>query len=155
MAKRISKSSMRARMKRIRSFRGKKSATRVKRVSISRKPMARRRTRRAVRRVGRGLRSIGKARGKFGNFLRQGLVGDAASALGAGLIVSAVTNRVMPSITPFAAIGGAYLAGGIKGAVVAELIKPMIGMPSILPSIMGGFGGLFGQSSNTQMVESV
>ena len=141
-------------MRRIRSFRGKKGKT-VKSKSIVRKPMARRRTSRRSSRIRRGASSLGKARGKFGNFLRQGIIGDASSALGAGLIVSAVTNRVMPSITPYASLGAGYLAGGLKGAAVAELIKPMLGMPSILAGITGSLGGIFGQSSNNQLVESL
>ena len=116
----------------------------------------RRRVRRATRRISRGLGRIGSARGKFGTFLKSGTIGDTTQALGAGLVVGAVTDRVMPQITPFASAAGEYLAGGVKGMVIAELIKPMIGLPSILPNITSGFGGLFGQQTTTsQPVESV
>jgi len=118
--------------------------------------MARRRrngTRR--RRISRGIRSFGRARGKFGSFLKKGLVGDATQALGAGLVVSAITDRIAPQFSTFAAPVAEYAAGGVRGMVVSQLIRPLIGLPSILPSITGGFGGLFGGSTASTPSEAI
>jgi hypothetical protein len=130
------KSSIKRKMAMVRSFRKSINSKRAKR-----KTMAKRRT---TRRIKSGISRIGKARGKFGSFLKKGTIGETTQALGAGLVVSAVTDRLAPQFTPFAAAGAEYAAGGVKGMIIAELIKPIIGLPSILPSITGGFGSLFG-----------
>ena len=115
----------------------------------------RRRSSSRRRRISGGFRRIGKARGKFGSFLKSGTIGDTTQALGAGLVVSAVTDRLAPQFTPFAAAGAEYAAGGVKGMIIAELIKPIIGLPSILPNITGGFGSLFGGAAASTPTEQI
>jgi len=151
----VSRASMRRRMARVRRFRRKSSRKPINTNKRQSKPMARRRTRRISRGIRRGVGRIGSARGKFGSFLRTGTIGEASSALGAGLVVGAVTDRVMPQVTPFASAAGEYLAGGVKGMVIAELIKPIIGLPSILPNITSGFGGLFGGQTASTPTEAI
>ena len=111
----------------------------------------RRSARRYARKASRGFRRIGAARGKFGGFLKHGLIGDTTQALGAGVLVGAVTDRVMPQATPYATLGAEYLAGGVGGMAIAEGIKSFIGMPSILSGVFSGILG--GQQA--QQVESV
>jgi len=151
----VSKASIRRRMARVRRFRRKSSRKPINTNKRQSKPMARRRTRRVSRGIRRGIGRIGSARGKFGSFLKSGTIGDTTQALGAGLVIGAVTDRVMPQVTPFASAAGEYLAGGVKGMVIAELIKPIIGLPSILPNITSGFGGLFGGQTASTPTEAI
>ena len=111
------------------------------------------RARRTFKRASRGIGRIGRARGKFGNILKTGLIGDTTQALGAGLLVGAVTDRVMPQVSPYATLAGEYLAGGVGGMALAEGIKSFIGMPSVLTGLLGGLG--LGGSSGNQAVEAV
>ena len=99
-----------------------------------------RRARRYASRIGRGASTIGRYRGKFGGFLKRGLIGDATQALGAGLLVQGVTNRVAPGATPYATLAAEYVAGGVGGMALAEGIKSFIGMPSVLGGLLGGLG---------------
>lgn len=137
----------------IRIKKSKRSATRrqikrreqsIRRRKPTKKLMARSRIRRRGRRIGRrasrGLRRIGAYRGKFGGILKTGLIGDTTQALGAGLLVGAVTDRVMPQVTPYATLGAEYLAGGVGGMALAEGVKTFIGMPSVLTGLLGGLG---------------
>jgi hypothetical protein len=140
------KSSIKRKMAIVRSFRKNINSKPAKR-----KTMAKRRT----TRIRSGISRIGKARGKFGSFLKKGTIGETTQALGAGLVVSAVTDRLAPQFTPFAAAGAEYAAGGVKGMIIAELIKPIIGLPSILPSITGGFGSLFGGATAGAPTETI
>lgn len=108
--------------------------------------MARRRRfrtsrRRVASRVSGGFRSIGSARGKFGGFLKKGLVGDTTSALGAGVLVGAVADKTVPQYSPYIQLAGEYAAGGVGGMVLAEGIKAMIGAPSVLSGVLGNFTG--------------
>lgn len=100
------------------------------------------------------VRRIGGARGKFGNILKRGLIGDTTQALGSGMLVSAVTNKVAPQATPYAALIAEYMAGGVGGMVLAEGIKSFVGMPSILGGILSGFG-LGGQQASNGVGEVV
>lgn len=126
-------------------MRRRKTRKTIKRRSSPRRTMARRsRTRRVTRRARSGIRRIGRGRGKFGNFLKTGLIGDTTQAIGAGKLVGLVTDRVAPQATPFATIGAEYLAGGIGGMVLAEGVKSFAGEPSILGQLTGLFGGAQG-----------
>lgn len=108
------------------------------------KKSRRRGSNRRVRRyAGRAVsvgRSIGNYRGKFGAVLKRGLLGDTTSALGAGVVVSAVSDRVAPQFTPYATLAAEYAAGGVGGMVGAEAVKMFTGQQSILSGILGGFG---------------
>lgn len=106
--------------------------------------MARRRFRRARsagRRTVSTFRSIGSARGKFGGFLKKGLVGDTTSALGAGVLVGAVADRAIPQYSPYIQLAAEYAAGGVGGMVLAEGLKAMTGAPSVLNGVLGQFTG--------------
>lgn len=107
---------------------------------MARRRRYRRAGRRYASRIGRGARSIGTYRGKFGGFLKRGLIGDATQALGAGMLVQGVTNRVAPGATPYATLAAEYVAGGVGGMALAEGIKSFIGMPSVLGGLLGGLG---------------
>ena len=101
------------------------------------------------------VRRIGSARGKFGNVLKRGLIGDTTQALGSGLLVSAVTNKVAPQATPYAALIAEYMAGGVGGMVLAEGVKSFVGMPSILGQFLQGFGLGGGQQASNGVGEVV
>lgn len=96
-------------------------------------------------RAASGFRRYTKGRGKFGGFLKKGIVGDTTSALGAGFLAQMIGDRVAPQATPFITVGAEYAAGGVTGMIIAEGIKSFTGQPSILNQITGLFGGL-GQS---------
>jgi hypothetical protein len=117
----------------------------IKRKTTPRKVMARRRKTSYRRRASSTVRRVSKSRKGFGSFLKRGIVGDTTQALGAGMLVSLITDRVAPQATPFATLGAEYLAGGLTGAIAAEGIKSITGQPSILGGILGGFG--FGATS--------
>lgn len=89
------------------------------------------------------VKRVGKARGKIGSFFKRGMVGETTSALGASVVTTAITDRVVPQISPYAAVGAEYMAGGATGAILAEIVKSAVGMPSILGNfnignILGG-----------------
>lgn len=119
--------------------------------------MARRRRSRRIRRyasrAGSIVRRVGSARGKFGGFLKRGLVGDTTQALGAGLLASAVTDRVMPQATPLTTLAAEYAAGGVGGMVLAEGVKSFVGMPSVIGGFLSGFG--LGQPAATTTGETI
>lgn len=108
----------------------------VKRKTISQKPMATRR-----RRFTRTVRKASRSRAKFGGFLKRGIVGDTTSALGAGMLVGTVTDRIAPAATPFASLAAEFAAGGVTGMVAAEGLKSITGGQSILSGMIGSFGG--------------
>ena len=117
----------------------------LKRKTASRKPMARRRKTTYRRRASSSIRRASRGRKGLGNFLKRGIVGDTTQALGAGMLVGTITDRIMPDITPFATLGAEYLAGGLTGTIAAEGLKSITGQPSILSGVLGGFG--FGSTS--------
>jgi len=96
-----------------------------------RKSMVKRRTtiRRRSSSMGRGI----------GSSLKTGVIGDVVKGIGAGSLVSLVMSRVAPSssITPIAATGAGFLAGGIVGGA-ANLI---------LTGGLSQLGGMFGGAS--------
>lgn len=116
----------------------KRSTSKRKTITLAKK---RRFSRRSVsRRTSSAIRTIGSARGKFGGFLKKGLVGDTTSALGAGVLVGAAADKVVPQYSPFIQLGAEYAAGGVGGMVLAEGLKAMIGAPSVLNGLLGNFG---------------
>jgi hypothetical protein len=125
-----------------RRFTSKRKTLKTKRSS---KPMARRRKSTYRRRASSTIRRASKGRKSFGSFLKRGIVGDTTQALGAGMLIGTITDRVMPSVTPFATLGAEYLAGGLTGTIAAEGLKSITGQPSILSGVLGGFG--FGTTS--------
>ena len=96
-----------------------------------RKSMVKRRStiRRRSSSMGRGI----------GSSLKTGVIGDVVKGIGAGSLVSLVMSRVAPSssITPIAATGAGFLAGGIVGGA-ANLI---------LTGGLSQLGGMFGGAS--------
>ena len=121
-----------------RRFASKRKTISTKRTSSKsmarrRKTSYRRRARTTIRRASRGRKSIG-------SFLKRGIVGDTTQALGAGMLVGTLTDRIMPDITPFATLGAEYLAGGLTGTIAAEGLKSVTGQPSILSGVLGNFG---------------
>ena len=117
-----------------------RNSKKVKRKSNNTKSMARRKTSRR-RTVTRTVRRVSRGRAKFGGFLKRGIIGDTTSALGAGMLVGTVTNRVAPQATPFATLAAEFAAGGVTGMVAAEGLKSITGQQSILTGLIGGFGG--------------
>lgn len=96
-------------------------------------------------RVARGFgRGISGARGALGNIRRT--LDPYATALGMGTIFVAAGSKVSPNMSmqmaQFVGLAGEYVGGGIKGAIGAEVIKALVGAPSILTSF--NLGGLFG-----------
>lgn len=118
-------------------------SAKVKRKSNTRKPMARRKF---VRRARKTASRVGKTRGKIGSFFKKGMVGDTTSALGASIVTGAVTDRVIPQYSIYAQAGAEYLVGGVGGLIGAEVVKSVVGLPSILNGL-NIFGG-------TQQVEA-
>ena len=124
-----------------------KAINRAKRPNraMARRGGRRRRIGRSARRSYSRARSIGRSysrgRGKFGNFLKKGLLGDTTQALGAGLVVGAVADRVAPQFSPYVQIGAEYLVGGVGGMVGAEAVKMITGQPSVLGGLLGGVIG--------------
>jgi hypothetical protein len=125
-----------------RRFTSKRKTLKTKRSKT--KTMARRKT--TYRRKARStIRRASKGRKGLGSFLKRGIVGDTTQALGAGMLIGTITDKVMPSVTPFATLGAEYLAGGLTGTIAAEGLKSITGQPSILSGVLGGFG--FGTTS--------
>ena len=111
----------------------------IKRKTAPKKNMARRKTS-YRKRASSTIRRASKGRKSLGSFLKRGIIGDTTQALGAGMLVSLITDRVAPQATPFATLGAEYLAGGLTGTIAAEGIKSITGQPSILSSVFSGFG---------------
>jgi len=138
----------------------KKSAKRSKSKVNKRKPtskvrntVARKKTvRRAARTVTRTVRRAAGGRGKLGGFLKKGIVGDTIAAVGAGVVVGAAAQRVSPQLAPFASLGAEFLTGGVVGTIAAELIKPFLGMQSILGNVLNLSGGSGQSTEMGQMV---
>ncbi len=126
-----------------RRFTSKRKTIKSKRTSS--KSMARRRKSTYRRRASSTVRRASRGRKSIGSFLKRGIVGDTTQALGAGMLIGTITDRVMPDITPFATLGAEYLAGGLTGTIAAEGLKSITGQPSILSGVLGGFG--FGATS--------
>ena len=125
-----------------RRFTSKRKTLKTKRSQS--KTMARSKT--TYRRKARStIRRASKGRKGLGSFLKRGIVGDTTQALGAGMLIGTITDKVMPSVTPFATLGAEYLAGGLTGTIAAEGLKSITGQPSILSGVLGGFG--FGTTS--------
>ena len=121
-------------------FKGRKTTRKtIKRKTAPKKDMARRKTS-YRRRASSTIRRASKGRKSLGSFLKRGIIGDTTQALGAGMLVSLITDRVAPQATPFATLGAEYLAGGLTGTIAAEGIKSITGQPSILSSVFSGFG---------------
>lgn len=99
------------------------------------------------RRVSRGIRSMTRGRGKIGSFFKKGMVGDTTSALGASIVTGAITDRVIPQYSTYAQAGAEYMVGGVGGMIGAEVVKSIVGLPSILNGL-NIFGG------GTQQVEA-
>lgn len=118
-----------------------------------RRTRAARRVRRAGRRVSRGGRSFGRARGKIGGFFKKGMLGDTTSALGASVVTAAVADRTIPQYSTYAQAAAEYATGGIGGMIGAEVVKSVVGLPSILSNL--GIGGLLGGGGQAQTVEAV
>jgi len=114
----------------------------------SKPTMAKRRRLSRRRRVSSGIRRVSRGRKSVGNFLTKGIIGKTTSALGSGMLVGLVTDRVAPQATPFATLGAEFLTGGVTGMVAAEGLKSITGQPSVLSGLIGGFG-LGGQSGPT------
>jgi len=135
---------------------GKRSKSKVnkrKPPTKQRNTVARRKTiRRSARTVTRTVRRAASGRGKLGSFLKKGGIGDTVAAVGAGVVVGAAAQRVSPQIAPFAGLAAEFLAGGVVGMVAAEVIKPFLGMQSILS---GGLGGLFGGQQTNDVGQMV
>ena len=111
--------------------------------------MAKRRRLTRRRRVSSGFRSVSRGRSKIGGFLSKGIIGKTTSALGAGMLVGLVTDRVAPQATPFTTLGAEYLTGGVTGMVAAEGLKSITGQQSVLSGLLGGFGLGGGSSGPT------
>jgi len=108
----------------------------------------RKKVRRATRTVTRTVRRAASGRGKLGSFLKKGIVGDTVAAVGAGVVVGAAAQRVSPQIAPIASLAAEFLAGGVVGLIAAEVIKPFLGMPSILS---GGLSNIFGGGTQSEV----
>ncbi len=136
-----------------------KSAKRSKSKVNKRKPAiksritvaTRKKARRVTRTVTRTVRRAASGRGKLGSILKRGIVGDTIAAVGAGVVVGAAAQRVIPQAAPFVSLGAEFLAGGAVGTIAAELIKPFLGMQSILGNLTGLFGG-GGQSTEVGQI---
>jgi len=112
------------------------------------------RTRSIVRKV-TGRRSRGIL-GGLGSVAKK-----TSAALGAGLLVSALLQRVFPQGAAVGSVVAEFATGGAVGTVAAELIKPIVapGTPSILGGGLGQISSLlsnpFTQGQSDVAVESV
>lgn len=113
----------------------KKSRPRKKKQYMAKKKYGKRRS------SGRGGLSFGSVTG----ILRNPTIQKTALSLGLGTVVALVASRVAPQFTPWAALGGEYLGGGVVGLIGAEAVKALAGASSILGSFGGGGqqGGFF------------
>lgn len=77
-----------------------------------------------------------------------------AEALGDGTIAVALATRVKPDLTMGQAqmigLAGEYVGGGVKGAIGAEVIKALLGAPSIFTNF--SLGNLFGSGGGQQQM---
>ena len=119
----------------------------IKRKTAPKRGMVKRRKTSYRRRASSTIRRVSKSRKGLGSFLKRGIIGETTQALGAGMVVSLITDRVAPQATPFATLGAEYLAGGLTGTIAAEGIKSITGQPSILGGVFGSLG--FGSSGQT------
>ena len=105
-----------------------RKTTKINKTKTKRKTMVSRR-----KRYSRRARSSGL---KIGSSLKTGIIGEVVKGIGAGSLVGTVMGRVMPNspITPIAATGAAFLAGGVTGGIAQV----------ILSGGLANLGGLFG-----------
>lgn len=70
-----------------------------------------------------------RAASKVSNSLKSGMLGDAIKGAGAQSLSREVTDRmpVSPTVKTAVAVGAAYMAGGVVGAVVAALKEGLVG----------------------------
>lgn len=122
-----------------------KSKTKTVYKLVPRRPQSHRR-----QQVSRGL---GIFKGGLGNVKRT--LEPYATALGMGTIFVAGGSKVFPAMSmqqaQIAGVVGEYVGGGIKGAIGAELIKKLAGVPSIFDT---GLSGLFGGGGGQQQMMS-
>lgn len=93
-------------------------------------------------RIRRGVRRVRSSRGfKFGG----GLLQKTELALGRGTLYGGAASKFAPQFAPLATLYGEYSGGGFEGLAINEfLVKPFLGIPSVLPGILGNLGGIFG-----------
>lgn len=75
--------------------------------------------------------------------------------IGGGELGGYVGGLVMgPTGTQIGQLGGAFLAGGVKGLVIDQVFRAVTGRGGILQGIFGGggLGGLFGGGSQSSVV---
>lgn len=74
----------------------------------------------------------------------------AAAALGYGTIAVAAYSKLQPNgsmqTAQMAGLAGEYIGGGFTGLIMAEIIKSVAGVPSLLSGL-----GLGGRSADTSM----
>lgn len=123
----------------------KKSASHHKVMAKTRTIVLRPSMKTSHRRFAGARRAGGFLRGKLGGF--KPTLDEGAKALGYGTIAVAAYSKLQPNgnmqTAQIVGLAGEYYGGGLKGVLIAEVIKAAAGVPSILSgfnlgNILGG-----------------